>query len=768
MSLRRLDQGLGHLLRDRPLHHKLGMLLGLCAAITAATVGGALFAMTWWSLDEDAVGDVAEVSESLAFALRAPIAFEDPRGIDDALEVMRSRSQVRGVWVVDREGRPLATWGDAGAERPLPHEGGLLSGHVTATRDIVAGDHPERLGAVTVDFDLSSQRDTLAAMAGTAALAVFAGFALSVWVSGRLSRRITAPVLALAETASEIASGRTFDRRLQPADGDEVGQAVNAFNAMIDEVERRGEALVAMNRTLEQQVEVQTRTAARAEAASLAKTRFLSNMSHELRSPLNGVIGAAQLLQDAGSDPDRRDELVRIIRTSGTNLLGLIDSILDLARIESGAMALTVGDGDFVECVAAAMATAAVPARAKGLQMAAVIDPTLPAWRRGDMLRLRQVLLNLLGNAVKFTLQGEVVLRVKAGQRPGELMFQVSDTGIGMEPAALRTIFDPFRQADESTTRRFGGSGLGLAICRQVVQLMDGTLDVASEVGEGSCFTVTVPLPVCDAGPPPPPPDDLAVHYWEPHEASAEAFAAMATRLGHRAVRCHTAEDACRVARGGQGWLFIAVDAPGGADLLAACGPGLPCGHVVAMTGADAVRQPRHWPASVTKPVPPASLAARLAARVVPPPTTVALQSHAAADAPAARRHHRVLVVEDEPVNQAIVGSMLDQAGFAVVLASDGATALESFAQSHFDLVLMDWQMPDMDGLEVTRRLRAGGAGEHGKHVPILALTANAFAEDRAACMAAGMNDFLTKPVLGTDLVGAAMRWTRRPRGLAA
>jgi len=767
MSPMRVDRGLGRFLRDRPLRHKLGFLLGLCAAITAATVSVALFAMTWWSLDEDAAGDVAEVSESLAFALRAPIAFEDHQGMGDVLAVMNSRSQVLGVWVVDRAGRPLASWGRTAVAGPPPGEGGLLSGHVTATHDIVAGDFPERLGAVTVAFDLSSQRDTLAAMAGTAVLAVLAGFALSVWVSGRLSRRITAPVLELAETATAIASGRTFDRRLHAVDGDEVGRAVDAFNAMIDEVERRGEALAAMNRTLEKQVAEQTRTAERAEAASLAKTRFLSNMSHELRSPLNGVIGAAQLLQEAGADPDRRDELVRIIRTSGTNLLGLIDSILDLARIESGAMALTVGDGDFVECVAAAMATAAVPARAKGLQMAAVIDPALPAWRRGDMLRLRQVLLNLLGNAVKFTLQGEVVLRVKAGQRPGELMFQVSDTGIGMEPSALRTIFDPFRQADESTTRRFGGSGLGLAICRQIVQLMNGTLDVESEAGEGSCFTVTVPLPVADASPPPPLPDDLPVHYWEPHEASAEAFAAMVARLGHRAVRCHTADDACQAARGGDGWLFIAADTPGGADLLSACGPGLPAGHVVAMTGADAVRQPRHWPASVTKPVPPGSLAARLAARMPPPPSTVALPAGPAGDGRGTRRDHRVLVVEDEPVNQAIVGSMLNQAGFSVVLASDGATALESFAQSHFDLVLMDWQMPDMDGLEVTRRLRAGGAGEHGKHVPILALTANAFAEDRAACMAAGMNDFLTKPVLGTDLVGAAMRWTRRPRGLA-
>ena len=765
MNLLNPDRGLGRLLRDRPLRHKLGFLLGLCAAITAATVSGALLAMTWWSLEEDAISDVGEVAESLAFALRAPVAFEDHQGLGDVLAVMRSRSQVQGVWVVDREGRTLATWGRAAAGQPSAHVGGLLAGHVTATHPIVSGDFDERLGAVTVDFDLSSQRDTLAAMAITAVLAVLAGFALSVWVSGRLSRRITAPVLELAETATAIASGRTFDRRLRAYGEDEVGRAVNAFNTMIEEVERRGDALAAMNRMLEGQVEVQTRTAERAEAASLAKTRFLSNMSHELRSPLNGVIGAAQLLQTAGADAGRRDELVGIIHTSGMNLLGLIDSILDLARIESGAMALHDIDADFVECVAAAMATAAVPARAKGLQMATVIDPALPAWRRGDTLRLRQVLLNLLGNAVKFTLQGEVVLRVKAGRSPDELMFQVSDTGIGMEPAALRTIFDPFRQADDSTTRRFGGSGLGLAICRQVVQLLGGTLDVDSEAGEGSCFTVTLPFPVSDSGPPLTPAGGAPVHYWEPHEASAEAFAAMVTRLGHRPVRCLGASDACAVARSGDGWLFIAADTPGGSDLLEACGSGMPAGHVVAMTGAEAVRRPRHWPASVTKPVAPASLAARLSARTPPPPATVALPS--GPEGEEHRRRHRVLVVEDEPVNQAIVGSMLNQAGFAVVLASDGAAALEAFAGSRFDLVLMDWQMPDMDGLEVTRRLRAGGAGEHGKHVPILALTANAFAEDRAACMAAGMNDFLTKPVLGTDLVGAAMRWTRRPREMA-
>jgi two-component system sensor histidine kinase BarA len=744
--------------RHRPLRYKLAALLGLCAAMTAVFVSGTVFAISWWSMNEHARADAVEATQSLTFALRAPLAFEDTQGLRDALDMLRARPHVQGAWVYDRAGVLAMSWGRAPLIPLQPLSGGLLAGHVAVRSPIEALDGGQPFGTVSLYVDLSEQRRMLAWQALTAALAGLFGVLLSVWVSGRLSRRVSAPILDLAETASAIASGRTYDRRLRAAGDDEVGRAVTAFNAMIDEVERRGDALVEANRALEYQVEIRTLSMQRAEAASVAKTRFLSNMSHELRSPLNGVIGAAQLLQEGHVQGAQRDDLVNIIRTSGSNLLGLIDSILDLARIEAGAMELDVGEFDLVECVDAAVATSAVPARAKGLQMAVVIEPSVVARRRGDALRLRQVLLNLLGNAVKFTLQGEVVVRVRPGTAPGELVFDVSDTGIGMDASAVDAVFEPFRQADESTTRRFGGSGLGLAICRQVVQLMGGAITLASRPDQGSCFSVAVPLPEVPGEPAVPPRRAGAVAYWEPHGASAEALGAVLTRLGYASTRCDTVDDALAFAAGGQGWLLVATDAPGGAALVIAAEPRLGMGRVIAITGADAVRHPRHWHASAAKPVLQTSVATRLGGRALPAQASIPL-----APSPMAARPDtcQVLVVEDEPVNQTIVGSMLTSAGFSVVVASDGAAALACFAHAHFDLVLMDWQMPDMDGLEVTRRLRAGASGEHGTHVPILALTANAFAEDRAACMAAGMNDFLTKPVLAADLVNAALRWTR-------
>lgn len=748
--------------QHRPLRFKLAALLGVCAAVTAAFVSATMFAFTWWSLDQDARQDTTEIAQSLAYSLSAPLAFEDVAGLNDALSMLRTRPQVQGAWVHDRHGVPQVIWGDvAAAPSPGPLRGGLLSGHVTYSETITATGGEDRIGLVTVHVDLSEQRRLLAWQAVAAVSAALLGLALSLGVSRRLSERISRPILELAETASAIASGRTYDQRLQAVGRDEVGQAVTAFNTMISEVQRRGEALAEMNRALEQQVQARTLSMQRAEAASIAKTRFLSNMSHELRSPLNGVIGAAQLLQAEGTLDDRRSELVDIIRTSGSNLLGLIDSILDLARIESGEMALDHQPFDLIDCLEAAMATSAVPARAKGLQLAVVVAPGVPAQRRGDALRLRQVLLNLIGNAVKFTLQGEVVVRVKPGIGEDDLMIQVSDTGIGMEQSGVDAIFEPFRQADESTTRRFGGTGLGLAISRQIVGLMGGNIAVASAPGVGSCFTVTLKLPVVSDPAAPAPSHRATVAFIEPHEASADALEALLQRLGYSTRRCITPAEAHAFIEQGEGWLLVAADLPGAADLVAAAEARLGVGRVIALTGLEGGRHVRHWHSSLTKPLVRASLAARLNARPTPPPATPPRPAPLAGVS-------RVLVVEDDPVNQAIVGSMLTNAGFDVQLANDGADALDHFAAERFDLVLMDWQMPDMDGLEVTRRLRAGEAGPHGSQVPILALTANAFAEDRAACMAAGMNDFLTKPILASDLVGAALRWTRGAQRSAA
>ncbi len=426
---------------------------------------------------------------------------------------------------------------------------------------------------------------------------------------------------------------------------------------------------------------------ARAEAASAAKTRFLATMSHELRTPLNAVIGGAELLRiEQATNAGRVGERIDSIQRSGTHLLGLIENILDLSRIEQGDMPLHAEDFDLVECVHSALATATVLAQVKGLTMRFDVAPGLATARHADAQRLRQVVLNLLGNAVKFTLQGEVSLRLEAG--PAMLVgdgdgdgdgaaaaadwvhISVTDSGVGISEAALPYVFDPFHQADQGSNRRFGGSGLGLAIVRLWVEAMGGRVSAQSQLGVGSCFTVALPLPISVAA------------------------------LEKRTPR---------------------APSPKPDSLLASIAPA------------------SFGPVTPTTPVTP-MVAAALTAR----PTG---------------RH--VLVVEDDEINQTIVCGLLRHAGLRVSLAVNGAQAIAALTEvNSIDVVLMDWQMPDIDGLEVTRRLRAGQAGAAGLNVPIIALTANAFAEDRAACLAAGMNDFLTKPVLSVDLLAAVARAT--------
>ncbi len=505
-----------------------------------------------------------------------------------------------------------------------------------------------------------------------------------------------------------------------------------------------------------------------AEAASAAKGEFLASMSHELRTPLNGVIGAAQLMRDHGDDPQRREELAEIIRSSGSHLLSLVDGVLQLARIEAGALELVRESFNLVDCVDAVMATAAVPARSKGLQIAAVIEPSLAAWRIGDPMRLRQVLVNLIGNAVKFTHRGEVVLRIEPGAGD-ELALRVIDTGIGLDAAAQARIFEPFRQADRSTPQRFGGSGLGLTICRRLVDAMHGTIAVDSTPGRGTCFTVCLPLPAAAEQP------SAAALGWrvgfvEPHEASAEGLAALLGRMGCEALRCRSADDLQALfarpdALGRAPWLLVATDSDDALTLLESAADWVAADRVIGMThlpwyAAEQARERGRLPRSVLKPVLRSALVSRFGAgsrRVRPPAAGQDAGAAPIAVPPAITT--RVLIVEDDPVNQAIVAAMLDQAGFETRIAGDGRTALQLFERHAFDVLLMDWQMPDMDGIEVTRRLRAGEAGPLGRRVPVVALTANAFAEDRAACLAAGMNDFLTKPVVAEDLVTAIARW---------
>ena len=517
-----------------------------------------------------------------------------------------------------------------------------------------------------------------------------------------------------------------------------------------------------------------------AEAANRAKSSFLATMSHELRTPLNAVIGAAQLLRAEHIDAEQQAHLVDAIQRGGTNLLGLIENILDLSRIEAGQLTLHTVDFDLVDCVEAALSTAAIAAHGKGLRLACIVEPGLPARRRGDVARLRQVVLNLLGNAVKFTDVGEVIVRVGSGGLdrkegdpgdPGDsarhsVRISVEDSGVGMDEGTVQHIFEPFRQAEDQANRRFGGSGLGLAIVRQLMAAMAGRVDVVSSLGKGSCFSLELPLPPAELALAEPEPLRQRVAFHEPHEPSAQALRSHLLRLGCQVQRCDTpaALQAWAQATSGDpgGWLLVAADAPDGQAFVEQSMDLVDSERLVVMADdtaheADQAREALRLSRQIIRPVTRAALLARLsqAAGAAPPSPSAT---------PSIGTSTHVLVVEDDELNRSIVCGLLRHAGCHVSAVADGHAALRTMAERRdVDLVLMDWQMPDIDGLEVTRRLRAGQAGEAGRTVPIVALTANAFAEDRDACLAVGMNDFLTKPVLAHQLLSAVATWTTSP-----
>ncbi len=765
-------------LRALPVRRRLALLIQVSAGLTLLLCVLAVGGSALWLQQERAREESTEVARTLAFALEAPLAFGDRRGVNDALTLLRARPQVGGAWVYDTGGNLLAANGDGAPLPPGPPGLAFALDHLRVDQAVLAEGGP--VGRLVIVNRLSRLWQSLGIAMVAIALAGLAALLVSVRLARRIAATITGPIETLAATTREIARSHDYAQRLPAAGADEIGTATAAFNEMLDEIRQRGETLLEANRVLEQRVHERTqslqREKERAEAASVAKTRFLANMSHELRTPLNAVIGAAQLLQDGRDDAQGQERLIGAIRDSSLNLLGLIDNILDLARIETGALELAPEDFNLVDCLESAIATAAVGARIKGLELACIVDPRLALWRHGDPLRLRQVLLNILGNAVKFTLEGEVVLHAEPGDAPDVLRLSISDTGIGIGAASLAQVFEPFRQADDGANRRFGGSGLGLAIARQLVEAMGGRIAVASELGRGTRFDIELVLPGARLPRPEAPPLGHEVLYFEPREASARALEAHLERLGCRAWRCRSARELRDWmnrpgAASRRPWLLAAVDAEETWAFLENATAWLDPARVIGMAASesqrtDAARQRFKVPRGLIKPVLRSALVSRLGADRHDALRAAVRPLPALAPAPEPPRGARhVLVVEDDPTNQMIVCGMLQHAGYRTSVAADGAQALALLGRQSVDVVLMDWQMPDLDGLEVTRRLRAGEAGRFAKVVPIVALTANAFREDRIACLNAGMNDFLTKPVLRASLIATIERWTHRPGG---
>ncbi len=744
---------------DRSLRARLAQLVALCAGSTALFGVLAVLAAGVWFEPDRIRAEAGELAGTLAYALEVPLAFEDDKAAAETLSMLRARSDVLSAEVYDKHGRLVARY--TAPPGAAPFEAGILGDGLSVERPI--GPAGQTVGRVELRQSLYRVYRSLGLQLAAILTGALVGLAVALAIARTTARRITDPVIALADASTAIAMTKDYSRRLDGHGDDEVGHAVDAFNRMLDELQVRDKSLEAAVVTLETRVAERTRDLRRekerAESASRAKTTFLANMSHELRTPLNAVIGAAQLLEQSDFE---QSHLVEIVRSSGINLLGLIENVLDVSRIEAGELPMLCDDFNLADCLEAALATAAVAARAKGLVVCGIIAPELPVWCNGDAMRLRQVVLNILGNAVKFTARGEVVLRAEPGSAAGSVRVSVVDSGIGIDVSKHQEIFEPFRQADETTTRRFGGTGLGLAISRRLVRAMGGEIRVCSAPDRGAQFVFEIPLAAPATTIAPAAPLGHAVLYFEPHARSAEALASLLVRSGCHGQRIHGAADLPDDPTD-LPWLLVATDAPGCTDLLAHASAWIAAGRLIEMTqvddAADApLRSGFGLPRGLVKPVLRGALVSRLGGgqggigAALEPGSGAALVSG------------RVLVVEDDPTNQLIVASMLRGAGYEVLAADDGQHALALLREHSFDLVLMDWQMPDMDGLAVTRLIRAGAVGSYGESVPIVALTANAFADDRTACLAAGMNDFLTKPILARELLDAVGRWIRCPQ----